>query len=63
MCFAKWLFRVVLCVSEAVVQIGAAGPFKMAAAGDENLVFLSFWRRDPVLELQFPTPLRGSIVF
>ena len=23
-----------------------------------NIVFFSLWRRDPVLELQFPTPLR-----
>jgi len=23
-----------------------------------KIVFLSLWRRDPVLELQFPTPLR-----
>ena len=42
-------------------------PCKVAAAGDERYlvcaavaagVGLLLWRRDPVLELQFPTPLR-----
>ena len=27
-----------------------------------KIVFFSLWRRDPVLELQFPTPLRGVLL-
>ena len=33
-------------------------PFKIAFKKCFKIVFLSLWRRDPVLELQFPTPLR-----
>ena len=28
-----------------------------------KIVFLSLWRRDPVLELQFPTPLRVVLLY
>ena len=27
-----------------------------------KIVFFSLWRRDPVLELQFPTPLRVGLL-
>jgi len=33
-------------------------PFKIPFKKCFKIVFLSLWRRDPVLELQFPTPLR-----
>ena len=32
-------------------------PFKIPFKKCLKIVFLSLWRRDPVLELQFPTPL------
>ena len=28
-----------------------------------KIVFFSFWCRDPVLELQFPTPLRVVLLY
>ena len=33
-------------------------PFKIPFNKCFKIVFLSLWRRDPVLELQFPTPLQ-----
>ena len=33
-------------------------PFKIIFKKCFKIVFLSLWRRDPVVELQFPTPLR-----
>ena len=38
-------------------------PCKNAFKKCFKIVFFSLWRRDPVLELQFPTPLRSSFVF
>ena len=38
----------------ALVIFLSQNPFKKCF----KIVFFSLWRRDPVLELQFPTPLR-----
>ena len=44
----------------ALVIFPSKNPFKKCF----KIVFFSLWRQDPVLELQFPTPLRVvSIVF
>ena len=36
-------------------------PFKIPFEKCFKIVFFSVWRRDPVLELQFPKPLRNSV--
>ena len=50
------------CIQAAIVicqQIGASNfPFQNPFTGCFKIVFFLLWRRDPVLELQFPTPLR-----
>ena len=40
-------------ISDAVVRSLSKNPFKKCS----KIVFFSLWRREPVLELQFPTPL------
>ena len=37
-------------------------PFKIPFKKCFKIVFFSLWRRDPVLELQFATPLRGVLL-
>jgi len=37
-------------------------PFKSSFKKCCKIVFLSLWRRNPVLELQFPTPLREVLL-
>ena len=44
-------------------QIGASNfPFQNPFTGCFKIVFFLLWRRDPVLELQFPTPLRAVLL-
>ena len=42
----------------ALVIFPSKNPFKKCF----KIVFFSLWRRDPVLELQFPTPLRVGLL-
>ena len=37
-------------------------PFKIPFKKCFKIVFFSLWRRDPVLELQFPTSLRVVLI-
>ena len=46
-------------LSEDCRNFGASNfPFKTAFKKGFKIIFFSLWRRDPVLELQFPTSLR-----
>ena len=48
-----------MALSADFLHFGASDfPFKIPFKMCYKIVFFSLWRRDPVLELQFPMPLR-----